>query len=659
LVAEFYDWPNGGGPPDPVGIYYGYDSNGLPGLVLYPSGAEVGYSYGTEDPSDGRRLSQITYDGTPIVSDIKYFPLGPVKSYALESDQCGSSKVPVKTTRDDGRFMTSKYADVTKKLHSQTFGPDTTPILKSSSVSSTACSTSTDCQDGDTCDTQNGKCSSSLHDSNYHYDWLHRVTCDETTSTSNCPASGGTRSKVTYQSGNTRIASLYYTNRFTSSETLTYSYDSGTNQVVSLGRSQAGRTVSIAYNSRGRRVFDSEDSLPPLSGNDTWANRSFGYHLNGRLAVTFGHQPYQEEVSQGVYSKSFQPYEASYTYDHKGRRISKTVFSPVGSHVWFYFYDKDDRLITELHYPDDPQQEASVYDYVYLGKTMVYQSRSTATGELNVFYVSNQRGQPVVGFEEQTCNVVYRADVDLFGWTTAREDDTIHQPFRSLGKYEDQETQAAYFDPSTFSSTGSESDVFVFKPGLYYNWHRYYDPLTGYYISPDPSGLRHDRNPYRHVLNSNPNYVDDDGFRIPWGKNLGGTGVGGIAGVDVMPGVGGWDALIGALIQAGIVTSAAVVAWLLEKLARPEDLADTDTIPLVPGEEEICPFDFLNPTAKRCTQSGPYRGHIQDPTGETCLDSECYCKYRCLSDGMECSGVFLNECPPAVLKSKCALMSVQ
>ncbi|WP_416409602.1 RHS repeat-associated core domain-containing protein [Agrobacterium rosae] len=65
--------------------------------------------------------------------------------------------------------------------------------------------------------------------------------------------------------------------------------------------------------------------------------------------------------------------------------------------------------------------------------------------------------------------------------------DEQHCPWRFPGQYEDTET------------------------GLYYNRHRYYDPLTGQYASPDPIGLAGGDRPQGYVDNPNT-YVDVNGL---------------------------------------------------------------------------------------------------------------------------------------------------
>ncbi len=50
------------------------------------------------------------------------------------------------------------------------------------------------------------------------------------------------------------------------------------------------------------------------------------------------------------------------------------------------------------------------------------------------------------------------------------------------------------------------------ETGLHYNWHRYYDPEAGRYVSADPIGLAGGMNLYAYVENDPVNWVDSDGL---------------------------------------------------------------------------------------------------------------------------------------------------
>ena len=56
--------------------------------------------------------------------------------------------------------------------------------------------------------------------------------------------------------------------------------------------------------------------------------------------------------------------------------------------------------------------------------------------------------------------------------------------------------------------------IFDSETGLHYNYHRYYDPATGRYLTTDPIGLEGGINPYVYVENNPGNWVDPYGLSI-------------------------------------------------------------------------------------------------------------------------------------------------
>ena len=111
-----------------------------------------------------------------------------------------------------------------------------------------------------------------------------------------------------------------------------------------------------------------------------------------------------------------------------------------------------------------------------------------------LYYVHNDHLGTPQALTNQAGAVVWRATYDPFGWATVNEDpdgdgNLVMNNKRYAGQYFDSET------------------------GLHYNWHRYYDPKTGRYISSDPIGLKGGLNTYLYA-NANPlTWIDPDGLK--------------------------------------------------------------------------------------------------------------------------------------------------
>ena len=73
------------------------------------------------------------------------------------------------------------------------------------------------------------------------------------------------------------------------------------------------------------------------------------------------------------------------------------------------------------------------------------------------------------------------------------------------------------------NNTRFPGQYFDSETGLHYNWHRFYDPETGRYISADPIGLAGGINLYAYVENDPVNAVDPDGLRSYTGFAIFGT----------------------------------------------------------------------------------------------------------------------------------------
>jgi RHS repeat-associated protein len=167
---------------------------------------------------------------------------------------------------------------------------------------------------------------------------------------------------------------------------------------------------------------------------------------------------------------------ASYRYDPFGRRISKTVGG-----VTTYFSASDDGLEAEF---DAAGNEIASYGYDP-GSAHGQRALWKKVGPEYYWYGFDKLGTPVIMVDSDGV-VVWKAVYDAFGAATVAVA-TVENNLRLPGQYFDAET------------------------GLHYNWHRYYDPATGRFLSRDP--VRDEYNHFLYAQNNPLTKFDPDGLR--------------------------------------------------------------------------------------------------------------------------------------------------
>ncbi|WP_441287095.1 RHS repeat-associated core domain-containing protein [Sorangium sp. KYC3313] len=176
----------------------------------------------------------------------------------------------------------------------------------------------------------------------------------------------------------------------------------------------------------------------------------------------------------------------SFAYDAFGRRIEKRVarLGQVESVTRYAF--RSDVMVHERtqRARDGESPVVEERSYVTLPDSVLpLAQREGAAGALR-YFVHGVNGFPEALFEGDG-SVAAEIEAGLYGDVPAELAGIT--PLRLPGQYADEET------------------------GLHYNGHRYYDPETGEYLSPEPIGIEGSLNPYAYVDNYPMDWVDVDG----------------------------------------------------------------------------------------------------------------------------------------------------
>lgn len=172
---------------------------------------------------------------------------------------------------------------------------------------------------------------------------------------------------------------------------------------------------------------------------------------------------------------------AEYYYDPFGRRLWKDV---AGKRTHFFYADEG--LIGEY---DASGQEIKTYGYEP-DSTWTTNPMFQKVGTNYYWYQNDHLGTPQKMIDTSG-RVVWSGRYDAFGncWITVDEEaGEIENNLRFPGQYYDAET------------------------GLYYNWHRYYDPVVGRYLQMDQIGYITEINLYSYVTNKPTNSYDSLGL---------------------------------------------------------------------------------------------------------------------------------------------------
>ena len=159
-----------------------------------------------------------------------------------------------------------------------------------------------------------------------------------------------------------------------------------------------------------------------------------------------------------------------YTYDPLGRRVAKEGSD--GSRTDFCWSAM--RMVEEVAVAADATSRVTSWSYLPGELTPQIQVSQDDVDREFFALVTDQVGAPVALLDPRTGTLPGQARTSAWGLAEWRG---VSTPWRFPGQYHDEES------------------------GLHYNFHRYYDPSAGRYISPDPLGLAPAPNPYSYPTN--------------------------------------------------------------------------------------------------------------------------------------------------------------
>ncbi|PLX47424.1 MAG: hypothetical protein C0613_14215 [Desulfobulbaceae bacterium] len=313
-------------------------------------------------------------------------------------------------------------------------------------------------------------------------------------------------------------------NRLTKTEnafTETLSYIPDTNQLQQV-EGESPRTFS--YDGEGNIVKDNDTSLVYSAD-----NRLIKVIENNALKGDYVYNGRGQRVK-----KTSQAETVIYHYDQSGNLIAETDSQGALRVMYIYFgsmrlakvevayepadvgdvdgngkVDADDALLVEQYIVDlitldaeqSQQADVTLDNQVDAADALLIKQITNALKPMPLgpavekeYYYHNDHLGTSLAMTDAAGTVVWRADYLPFGKMRVDPPSTVVNNVRFPGQYYDEET------------------------GLHYNWHRYYDPGTGRYMTPDPIGLAGgDTNLYSYVWQNPINWSDPLGL---WGVKL-------------------------------------------------------------------------------------------------------------------------------------------
>lgn len=198
-------------------------------------------------------------------------------------------------------------------------------------------------------------------------------------------------------------------------------------------------------------------------------------------------------------STTYHGVTTQYQYDYRELRVSKTI-TDTPTAVIHYHYDASGLLIAE-----SDGNGVWLKEYVYFNGQLIAMVDFDNGVVQPAYAVHNDHLGTPTQITNRTGTLVWQATYSPFGLATINNDvdgelvegksTPVELNIRFPGQYYDAETK------------------------LHYNWHRYYDPKVGRYITSDPLGLSAGINTYGYVGGNPVGNIDPEGLisiARPW-----------------------------------------------------------------------------------------------------------------------------------------------
>ncbi|WP_327429115.1 DUF6531 domain-containing protein [Streptomyces sp. NBC_01236] len=287
----------------------------------------------------------------------------------------------------------------------------------------------------------------------------------------------------------------------------------GTGRVIAVHA--ADWTERYAYDEAGNQTDASWPAIHP--GHEATGTRTYtGTRINRAGNVRYEHDAMGRVTLRQKTRLSRKPETWHYTWNSEDRLTS--VITPDGTR-WRYLYDPLGRRIAKQCLAPDGVTVVEQTDFTWDGSTLCEQT-TTATELTHAVTLTwdhqdlrplaqTERVGAIDASQDEVDSRFFAIVTDLVGTPTELLDENGAIAWRTRATLWGTTSWAA--DSATYTPLRFPGQYFDPESGLNYNHHRYYDPETARYLSPDPLGLAPAPNPATYVHNPH-SWVDPLGL---------------------------------------------------------------------------------------------------------------------------------------------------